>query len=325
MADAAQGLSAPASDPNRCLLLTGARGSGKTVLLAQLAKAAQDGGWAVAEATCSDRLLGESYEQAAHAAGALGASVVDLRVEGGSWRVRVQPVLEGLNASGSGLLLVVDGIYPNCAALAEVVDGVSHFLREGRAVALYAAGLPHHVDALLADPQMAFLEGARRLKLDRMDQADIALCLKRTIQNAGRSIGPNALELAAQVCGGNAYMMQLVGYEMWRQHPEHSRISRDDAVAGINAAGTFMIDTLFTPTLRALSDKDKRFLKAMAQDEGPASMADVANRLNVSTGYARMYKKRLMDHGLIFSPSRGYVDVVMPLLGAYLRSDDCPF
>ena len=51
-------------------------------------------------------------------------------------------------------------------------------------------------------------------------------------------------------------------------------------------------------------------------------MADVAERMGVTSDYAQKYRRRLIDAGVIESPRRGYVAFAVPYLADYLRNDE---
>jgi DNA-binding Lrp family transcriptional regulator len=71
--------------------------------------------------------------------------------------------------------------------------------------------------------------------------------------------------------------------------------------------------------LADLSDVDRTYLLAMAQDQGPSSTGQIAKRLGVSAHYASVYRGRLIDAGVIEATRYGYVDFAIPYLREYLR------
>ncbi len=73
------------------------------------------------------------------------------------------------------------------------------------------------------------------------------------------------------------------------------------------------------PSLAGTSDVDRSFLVAMAKDDVPSAMSDVASRLNVDANYASQYRLRLIEQELIRSAGRGKVDFALPYLREYLR------
>ena len=68
-----------------------------------------------------------------------------------------------------------------------------------------------------------------------------------------------------------------------------------------------------------LSDIDRTFLLLMAQDDGPSKTRDIAERLNVTKGYMQMYRRRLLDSGVIQVAGHGEIDFAVPQFREFLR------
>lgn len=66
---------------------------------------------------------------------------------------------------------------------------------------------------------------------------------------------------------------------------------------------------------------DKRFLIAMAPDDGPSRVREVATRINRSNDYARSYRGRLVRSGLVVPAGRGYLEFAHRSLRDWLRTD----
>ena len=76
---------------------------------------------------------------------------------------------------------------------------------------------------------------------------------------------------------------------------------------------------VYEPALADISDVDRTFLVAMAQDPGPSKMSDVCSRLGVNPNYASQYRLRLIEAGLVESSRYGEVDFAQPFLREYLQ------
>ena len=301
-------------DPSIELLgaLIGPTGSGKTSFLNHAESIAREGSWLTGLVTCSDHLIDDAFDLLAKQAESKG---IDLSLDDtANCRLRLSLYAERAQEAGLGLFLAVDDVYGECEALLELSDAVSHVVSKGGRVAYLVSGESYAFDAVAQRHGCSFLGSLPRNVLDAIDSDAVSEYLNALIKASGRSISPNSLSLAADATGGYALMIQLVGYHIWRQHPDQERISRDDVRSGIDLASRDFYDRAIRRTLLDLSDKDRAFLQAMAQADGPSKMSDVASSLGVSTGYARMYKKRLADRGLVYSPRRGYVDYVLPFV-----------
>jgi hypothetical protein len=119
---------------------------------------------------------------------------------------------------------------------------------------------------------------------------------------------------------GYPFLIQLVGSQCWRESGRtKATIDLSDAQKGVAGAQRRLGSMVHDPALAGLSSIDKSFLLAMANDDGPSKMADIAKRMKVDSTYASIYRLRLIDSELIESPAHGLVDFTLPYLREYLR------
>lgn len=67
------------------------------------------------------------------------------------------------------------------------------------------------------------------------------------------------------------------------------------------------------------SPRDMDFLRAMAEDDGPSSAADIGRRIAARTNLVANYRARLLAAGLIEPRGHGKVDFAIPGLREHLR------
>ncbi|MDQ4504121.1 hypothetical protein [Sinomonas sp. ASV322] len=127
---------------------------------------------------------------------------------------------------------------------------------------------------------------------------------------------------AAEATGGYPFLIQLVGYFLWKE-AENSGGSVDPATAhrAFEAANRRHVRTVIEAALAAASAKDLEFLRAMAEDVGPSAVGDIGHRLGAKSNLVSNYRTRLLDAGLIESAGYGKVDFAIPGLRRYLRAD----
>lgn len=113
---------------------------------------------------------------------------------------------------------------------------------------------------------------------------------------------------------------QLVGHNIVVRASADGAVSDDDLARALSASQTDFERDVCETTLSSLSGKDVEFLCAMAHDDGPSRMANVADRMDATVDYAQKYRRRLIDAGVIESASRGYVRFAVPFLRDYLRN-----
>ncbi|MCL1982774.1 MAG: P-loop NTPase fold protein [Clostridiales bacterium] len=220
-------------DPNRATIFVGARGSGKTVLLAKIADEASANGWIGANVNAAQGMLDEVLVQIRdNAKEFLTHESLSHNIKA-TWRSEMTSMVKEINEKNIGVFVTVDELDVKIDELRTLVTTFQHFVRERRDVALIMAGLPPKVSNLLRDDSISFLRRAFQHHLEAIDESEVRFSMKRTIERAGRTIEKDALSLAAENAKGFPFMIQLIGYHMWRQHPEKKSISLDDAAEGI--------------------------------------------------------------------------------------------
>ena len=80
-----------------------------------------------------------------------------------------------------------------------------------------------------------------------------------------------------------------------------------------------MEESIFASTYRELSKGDLRYLRAMLPDARESRTADVAARMEVTSGYAAKYKSRLLAQGVVSEPARGWIAFEIPGFRDYLE------
>ena len=333
--DILNGLDNAPGDPYRTTIFVGARGTGKTVLLAKLAEEAAAQGWISANVTANEGLLEEIIMQVKdNAVDFLSTDslsrITKIEVAGfgvsrsgadkpeRTWRSRFTAMVKELNEQEIGLLITVDEVDAKCAPLRNLVDTYQHLVRERRNVALVMAGLPNNISQLLRDEKISFLRRAFPYRLDAVAEDEVAFTLRKTIELAGRSIKPEALRLAAASTKGFPFMIQLVGYNIWRQSPQNKAISLEDVEFGIKLAEGDMQRMIFDSTIQDLSEQDIRFLVTLARINSESDTAQIASAWGKDVNYTSKYRRRLLEQGIIGERVLGKIDFDIPMLRGYI-------
>ncbi len=332
--------------PGRASLYVGNRGVGKTVLLNAVEDLARSRGWEVVSETAASGLVGRLVDEhlplvlrrldpdarrrgitgGSVSAFGVGASVTTetedpYRYQAGL-RTQLSAAAELAETGGAGVVISVDEVHgARRDELRALTVTVQHAFREGRAVALVLAGLPSGISGLLRDDVVTFLRRADTYHLSSIDAAATETAIADPIADHGRTITPDALAAVVAASGGYPFMIQLLGYHLWRNRPDREVIDGADAEAAVTAARRRLAASVHAVALADLSDTDRAFCVAMAVDEGPSVMADVAGRMGVNAQYAGVYRRRLIDAGIIGPAGHGRVDFAIPYLREHLRAD----
>lgn len=343
--DFREGLEDGPGAPDRLMLITGPRGSGKTVMLTELGLIAKTHHWEVIDETASnglcDRLIARIAPEPGRIAGmtikpsVMGASLGELSI---APALRPSTLRDAMSArlkalgKGKGLLITIDETQDaSMEDMTAIATAAQHMLRDNAEVAFVFAGLPSLVSDLLNAKVLTFLRRASIKQLGDVPLDDVRHALSTSIRGAGVTISDDALTLATESTGGYPYMIQLVGYHIWRQARRRENatpsangnaILLDDVRSGVEQARAKLGEGVCAPVVNQLSERAVDYLRAMAQDDGPSSTSVVASRMGESMDYANIYRQRLLDEHIIAAPARGRVDFAIPFLREYLRSTE---
>ncbi len=305
---------------------------------------ARERGWAVISETATDGFMGrigESMRQLTEelGTGPQGRRITAISAAGFSlttqlpperqvaWRSIAEELLRLLDACAAGLVITVDEIHAaDHAGLARLAASVQHFIQDRLPTGLVFAGLPAVVSDLLNEGVATFLRRADKIDLHAAGVRDVETSFAETFAVAGFNIAPALVRQAAEATGGYPFLIQLVGYFLWRE-AENNEGTLEAAQVGraIEAANRRNARTVIEAALSTASPKDMEFLRAMAEDDGPSAAGDIGQRLGgAKTNLVANYRTRLLAAGLIESAGHGKVAFAIPGLCRYLRSQPIP-
>jgi len=332
------GLRSGPGDPFRFIVFTGARGTGKSVMLSELGTVAASEGLICVRVNSGNNLLKQIVDRLLVEASELldkpgfRLTGVNLPIVGGGitleheaayeygWSVQFEQLVKQLNSLGTGLYLALDEIhYSGIEQLRELFASIQTLISLEQNLAVAVAGLPHAVSDVLNDEVLTFLSRATQHTLAEVPIPEVTKALKQTINDNGRAISTVDLQTAAESSFGYPFMIQLVGYYCWIQNEKRKTISSGDVEEGIATAKRRLGSTIHSVTLKDLSRVDKTYLAYMASGETPVSSTEIAQRMGVSISYASQYRRRLIAAGVIEPYAHGQVDFAVPYLKDYLQ------
>ena len=332
------GLSAAPGSRTRTALILGQRGSGKTVLLWELADRMRSEGFVVASPTVvSENLLVRVLEKieddsgmapsekARLSGGTLGALgfTAGVQLQRGEAAKSVQQqlteVCRALTAKGKGVLFLVDELQANSPELRQLIITYQELIGEGLNVAIVMAGLPGAVSATLNDKVLTFLNRAPKISLAPLAFADIDSFFARSFDQIGLTISDTHRRRASDFTSGSPYMLQLVGHNVVLYAEPDGTVTEDSLENALETSQVDFENDICRTALAALSEKDGEFLAALAEEGDTAAVSRIAERMEATVDYAQKYRRRLIDEGIIEAAGRGYVAMAVPHLGDYLR------
>lgn len=324
--------------PGLLTIFTGARGIGKTVMLSEAEDLAREAGWAVISETATPGFMGRMGESMRRLANELGDTTPGRRVtsisaagfsittalppaEQVGWRNTGGQLLRLLDAQGTGLVITVDEIHAtDRTEISQLAASVQHFIREGLPIGLVFAGLPSAVSDLLNEGVATFLRRADRIDLHAAAVRDVEKSYTKLFAEGGFDLSSAIVHAAAEATAGYPFLIQLVGYFLWREAELNPVLT--DAAAGeaIEHAQKRNTRVVILAALSTASGRDLDFLKAMSRDDGDSATRDIASRMAASSSVVGNQRARLIDAGIVEPAGHGVVRYAIPGLREYLRS-----
>lgn len=332
--DFTDGLTEGPGAPGRLMRISGPRGSGKTVLLTELGDIAKDKGWVVVDETAGKGLVDRITERLARQLPEANASMdIDLGfvkahagVSSGTGGADIRTVLD--EAAGrigkKGVLVTVDEVQDaDKGEMAAISQAVQHLIREKKDVAFVFAGLTMGVADFINGEAMTFLRRAKAEQLKSIPDDDVAAAFEKTFGDSGMPIAGNALSAAVAATGGYAYMVQLVGYNVWkvarRHFGESPAVAMEDVREGAEMAMGDYVEAVIEPALSRLSKRAMSYLVEMSGSDGPSSTGCVAKSLGVPAQSLSSVRASLIAKQVIEpTEARGYVDFAIPWMREYV-------
>lgn len=342
----------------RSLMLLGLRGTGKTVLLNEIAKIGRDEGLLTSkveapEGTSLARLLVPEMRKVMRSLsvsdaakdiasrglrGLLGfASNFKIDVAGIGIEIQPEPGLadsgdlqfdlpdlfeaigQSAQAAGKGWLLLIDEVqYLSDEDLSALIVSMHRMSQEGLPVIFVGAGLP----------QVARLAGDAKSYAERLfaypgvgalDEVSAARAIQIPIETEGCTIATNALEDIVTRTKGYPFFLQEWASISWN-HAGGPEIALLDVQTTYAETIASLDNGFFKVRIDRLTRAEVQFVDAMAElGDGPYPMADIAEFMGRKLSSLGPVRASIIKKGMIYSTDHGYLDFTVPLFADYMR------
>jgi len=342
-----------AGAPGRLMLIMGQRGYGKTVMLTELRRLAEQHGWMTISETASEgltaRLISALAPKGWHMERATVSPSVDIpgiaSASLGNASISFddtaaltlrRAIDEALGSrklkKGGGILFTIDETQAATPEdLIAIATAVQHVITDQdlsdlpdsqkKGVAFAFAGLPSLVDELVNNKVLTFLRRSLQRHLGDVPIPDVKNALIESFASSGKELGEEAAARCARLTSGYPYMIQLVGYYVWQsaQRDKRDVVTETDIERGFADALQAFGDAVCAPAFDALPSAAKKFACAMAEDgPEPSKVADIGERAGKSSSWANKYRELLIAERFVEQTDYGYVRFTIPHMAQYL-------
>ncbi|MEX3610985.1 ATP-binding protein [Rothia sp. LK2588] len=319
------------------IVVSGATGMGKTTLLRAFEAVAREAGWRVISETpvkgLTERMSGTYlpalYENLAESESGLFEKL--------PLAEQITTIAEKLQATERGLLITIDR-YEKFAtsSVRELLTACRAAAERRLPVLVVISGRVGEVREF-AQPENGEEQGAEHLPVCTLTRPQTEHALKGAIQqrhgegsDGGEDYLRSVCELtceqlasATQATAGYPYMIGLVAEriaESLMHHASREYLPYECFERALNAAHESLGLRVLDPLLEQMSAGDRAFVEAMAQDDGPSKMSDIATRLQKNAQYVGVYRNRLVESQIIRPASYGKVTFAIEHLREHLRT-----
>jgi hypothetical protein len=226
-------------------------------------------------------------------------------------------ILEAARAcdGDGGMLVLVDEAQERPATAAAVVRAAHRASQDGIAFGAVLAGLPRVVKDVVAE--VSYAERIPETTLGALDRDDAFDAIARPLADAGVELPDERRPHVLTVTGGYPYFVQILGRALWEAADDPERIS-DAAWSTAVTATARRVDGWLADRFARIPPSQQRYLRAANQVGWPAPTGEVAAALDSDHATQSPPRAALIDDGLLYSPGRGTVDLVIPPLGGWL-------
>ncbi len=304
-------------DPRKLYMITGVRGSGKTVFMSEIKSCFEkEKDFVVVELSTERNMLeslaaklagrdklSDLFKSAKINLSFLGFGVEikgvdpEMNIE-----VALEKMLDVLIKHKKNLLIVVDEAVDN-ANVREFASIFQMLIRDKYPIGLLMTGLYENIDDLQNEKNLTFLHRAPKIHLRPLSIGTIAANYRKNL-----NVDVDTSIRMAQITKGFSYAFQVLGYVMWE--------NKCDLEDGIIQLKQYLEEYVYDKIWSEISGKDKEILYAIAKTPS-GKIQEIREKLDLDSNGFTPYKKRLIRKGII-TDERGYAGFTLPLMQEFV-------
>ena len=231
----------------------------------------------------------------------------------------LRAVAEAAADRGTGVAIVIDELqYFSQKEFSGLIMSMHKMQQWQLPLVLLGAGLP--TLPRLAGESKSYAERLFNFPtIGPLEPDDAAWALRDPVEDEGESFEPAAIDEIVRLTRGYPYFVQEWGYQAWNR-AKSSPIALD-VILGATEETKQRLDTnFFRVRFDRLRPSEKIFLRAMAElGDEPYRTGDIADKLGVKVTSLSPRRAKLIQKGMIYSPTHGDLAFTMPLFGDFLR------
>lgn len=305
---------------NHVFMLTGIRGSGKTVLMTDISERLRnEKDWIVVEISPERDML-EGLAATLYAVPELHALFIKAKLDFSALglgvsvenaapitdtEVAVNRMLEYITKAGKRVLITVDEVTNN-ANLKVFAAAFQIYLRRNFQVYLIMTGLYENLYNLQNEKSLTFLYRAPKVILEPLNYTAIVSHYKKVFE-----IDNEQAEYMAKLTKGYSFAFQVLGYIYWN--------NRERKIEDILPEyDQYLDEYVYDKIWSEMSEMDRKVVSAMAIS-GETNVSKLRELVGMTTSQFSVYRDRLKRKGIINTAQYGYISLLLPRFEEYVK------
>lgn len=308
-----------ADEPTEQLyLITGVRGSGKTVFMTEVSnRFKKDKDWVVVELNSETDIL-ENLVSKLSSENSLAQIFKTAKINLSFWgfglevsgvapitniEVAITKMLESMKKQNKRLLVTIDEVISS-KSMREFASAYQIFIRQDLPIYLLMTGLFENIDELQNEKNLTFLYRAPRIALKPLNTRSMADNYMNNID-----IDDETAMTMAKMTMGYSFAFQVLGHFVWEEKGKYEKV--------VDEYKKYLGDFVYDKIWSEVSNKDRQVLYGIANTKG-GRVKDVREFLGMETNEFNPYRKRLVKKGLIDGDKYGYVSLTLPYFDEFI-------
>lgn len=306
---------------NHVRIITGVRGSGKTVLLTELGailRARKE--WIVVEVNPETDIMADLVSKLYNLEdvkplfanlslnigfSGSGISIANSPVSPTS-DVIIEKMLDILKRKGRRLLISLDEAVNN-AYVKKFVHSFQILLRKEYPVFLAMTGLNENISNLQDDKSLTFLYRAPKLYLGSLNLTMVAEQYKSVF-----SVDSEYARKMALLTKGYPFAFQVLGYLKWNR-------KNDDLEDILKEYDYYLAEYVYEKIWSELSEKTRQIISAF-KDDSPMRVQEIREFVGCTSSQFSSYRKSLLGKGIVVESEYGYLRLALPRFSNFVQN-----
>jgi len=309
--------------PAHVYLFTGVRGSGKTVLLAEMEDRFRQEGWVVCDLSIESDLL-ESFAAKLYNVDKFRALFSQARINLSHFGfgvelhgvppvtdigTAIEQMMAVLQRQKKKVLIAIDEAVGS-ASMRRFVSEFQILLRAKYPVYLLMTGLYENIYGLQNEKTMTFLYRAPKIALSPLSLPDMTGQYRRIFHTSFE----HARDMA-YMTRGYSYAYQVLGYLCWERQTD--RLTEDV----MDEFDLYMFEYAYAKIWEEQSPTKRKILSAMAAS-GERQVTAIREAVGLSPQAFSVYRSRLIRQGVLEADGYGRIEFALPRFDAFVREQD---